>query len=59
MPDQINYIARVISIEYFGEPMIWKVISRIVGTTEIVTLTLPVKPNFAIGEQIGVRVESA
>ena len=59
MPDQINYIARVISVEYFGNPTIWKVVAKIVGTTEIVTLTLPVKPNFTIGEQIGVGVESA
>jgi hypothetical protein len=59
MPDKINYIARVISVEYFGEPTIWKVVARIVGSHELFTLTLPVKPNFTIGEQIGVRVESA
>ena len=53
-----NYITRVISIEPYA-PGIWRVVAKIIGSKELITVTLPVEPSFKIGEQLGIRLEIA
>ncbi len=56
MPDTIKYVVRVISVEAFGEPTIYKVVARVVGSKSLVTMTLPVAPRFVAGEEVTISI---
>jgi hypothetical protein len=51
---QVRWLVDVISIESFGNPEMWKIIGRVVGSKSVVTLTIPVAPQFRMGDRITV-----
>ena len=55
----MNYIARIVSIEPFGNPTIWRIVAALIGTKSLVTVTVPAEPPFTVGDQIGVNLTAA